>query len=214
MACSLFDPPNSSSRISRNGQPRSIWRRGEFSSPQFSTKLGPWKYYTSLFFSSRGSYVHVSWFKLISWIFWTFPRRSNDDNRIRTKKESIDWFGTSFFPRSNIISVRNAILIKIGATNVKGLFFNSARIIHRIQRTNSTVAFLLLLLSLRRSISFRFNAQIQPRDVLFYSIFFSSFLFNIVFTKRREEWLETIVGHCWYLDRFLNPFERRRGETG
>lgn len=130
----------------------------------------------------------------------------------RKRNRSIDLVH-HFFPTEYYIGSIE-ILIKIGATNVKGLFFNSARIIHRIQRTNSTVAFLLLLLSLRRSISFRFNAQIQPRDVLFYSIFFSSFLFNIVFTKRREEWLETIVGHCWYLDRFLNPFERRRGETG
>lgn len=132
----------------------------------------------------------------------------------RKRNRSIDLVH-HFFPARILYRFdRNAILIKIGATNVKGLFFNSARIIHRIQRTNSTVAFLLLLLSLRRSISFRFNAQIQPRGVLFYSIFFSSFLFNIVFTKRREEWLESIVGHCWYLDRFLNPFERRRRETG
>lgn len=132
----------------------------------------------------------------------------------RKRNRSIDLVH-HFFPARILYRFdRNAILIKIGATNVKGLFFNSARIIHRIQRTNSTVAFLLLLLSLRQSISFRFNAQIQPRGVLFYSIFFSSFLFNIVFTKRREEWLETIVGHCWYLDRFLNSFERRRRETG
>lgn len=130
----------------------------------------------------------------------------------RKRNRSIDLVH-HFFP-ARILYRFETILIKIGATNVKGLFFNSARIIRRIQRTNSTVASLLLLLSLRRSISFRFNAQIQPRGVLFYSIFFSSFLFNIVFTKRREEWLETIVGHCWYLDRFLNPFERRRGETG
>ena len=159
-------------------QPRSIWRRG----PQFSTKLGPWKYYTSLFFSSRGSYVHVSWFKLISWIFWTFPRRSNEQMIIEFERKrywSIDLVH-HFFP-ARILYRFETILIKIGATNVKGLFFNSARIIHRIQRTNSTVASLLLLLSLRRSISFRFNAQIQPRGVLFYSIFFFFLSFQYCF---------------------------------
>lgn len=100
-------------------QPRSIWRRG----PQFSTKLGPWKYYTSLFFSSRGSYVHVSWFKLISWIFWTFPRRSNEQMIIefeRKRNRSIDLVH-HFFPTEYYIGSIE-ILIKIGATNVKGLF--------------------------------------------------------------------------------------------
>lgn len=78
----------------------------------------------------------------------------------RKRNRSIDLVH-HFFPARILYRFdRNAILIKIGATNVKGLFFNSARIIHRIQRTNSTVAFLLLLLSLRQSISFRFNAQI------------------------------------------------------
>lgn len=76
----------------------------------------------------------------------------------RKRNRSIDLVH-HFFP-ARILYRFETILIKIGATNVKGLFFNSARIIHRIQRTNSTVASLLLLLSLRRSISFRFNAQI------------------------------------------------------
>lgn len=76
----------------------------------------------------------------------------------RKRNRSIDLVH-HFFP-ARILYRFETILIKIGATNVKGLFFNSARIIRRIQRTNSTVASLLLLLSLRRSISFRFNAQI------------------------------------------------------
>lgn len=76
----------------------------------------------------------------------------------RKRNRSIDLVH-HFFPTEYYIGSIE-ILIKIGATNVKGLFFNSARIIRRIQRTNSTVASLLLLLSLRRSISFRFNAQI------------------------------------------------------
>lgn len=81
------------------------------------------KYYTSLFFSSRGSYVHVSWFKLISWIFWTFPRRSNEQMIIefeRKRNRSIDLVH-HFFP-ARILYRFETILIKIGATNVKGLF--------------------------------------------------------------------------------------------
>lgn len=128
----------------------------------------------------------------------------------RKRNRSIDLVH-HFFP-ARILYRFETILIKIGATKDsflirRVLFIEFNEQIRRWLSSSSSSPF---------DNRYHFGSTLRYNREAFYFIlfFFSSFLFNIVFTKRREEWLETIVGHCWYLDRFLNPFERRRGETG